>query len=116
MKFLLALSLLTASALADVHHVVAFKFKADADPAKVKNIEKEFAALKQKIDVVQKLEWGTNVSKEGHNKGFNHCWILTFKNEADRDAYIEHAAHKEFVKLLGGVLDDAFVIDFKPQS
>jgi len=107
--------MLTTSSLADVQHVVALKFKPDADPAKVKNIEQEFAALKQKIDVVQKLEWGTNVSQEGHTKGYTHCWILSFKSEADRDAYIEHPAHQDFVKLVGGVLEDAFVLDFKPQ-
>jgi len=68
--------------------------------------------LKDKIPQVGNLEWGTNVSKEKHDKGFTHCFILTFKNEQDRDAYIVHPDHKAFGKMLGPVLEDVFVIDF----
>ena len=122
MKFLttlLALAMLTLSALAadgPIRHVVHFKFKADADKALVAKVVEEFAALKGKIPVVEALESGTNVSAEGRDKGFTHCWIATFKNAADRDAYLVHPAHKAFVALLGPVLDDALVIDFVVQK
>jgi len=68
MKTLLALASLalfnmsTIAADGPVFHVVHFKFKADATPDQIANIEKEFAALKGKIDVVQTLEWGTDIS------------------------------------------------------
>ena len=58
------------------------------------------------------MEWGTNVSPEKHDKGFTHCFILSFKNEKNRDAYLVHPAHKAFGRLLGPVMEDVFVIDF----
>jgi hypothetical protein len=99
-----------------VHHIVAFKFKKDADPATVKKIEADFVALKSKIPLIQSLEWGTNVSAEDRAKGFTHCWIVTFKNTADRDAYSVNPAHKAFAAELKDVIDDVFVFDFVPQG
>ena len=97
-----------------IRHVVALKFKKDADPAQVRRVEQEFAALKTKVPVIETLEWGTNVSPEKHDKGFTHCWIVTFKTAQDRDAYLVHPDHEAFAKNLGGVLEDVFVLDFSP--
>lgn len=110
-----ALAMLTASTLAadgPIRHVVHFKFKSNADQAQVQKVVEEFAALRKKISVVQSLEYGTNVSPEGLDKGFTHCWIATFKNAADRDAYLVHPDHKAFVAVLKPVLDEAVVVDF----
>ena len=101
-----------ARAADKLQHVVCFKFKENASPQDIQKVEKAFAALKQKIPQIVALEWGTNVSKEKKDKGFTHCFIVTFKNEPDRDAYIEHPEHKAFVKVVGPVVDDVFVIDF----
>jgi hypothetical protein len=102
----------SASAAEKLQHVVCFKFKPTASPAEIKKVETAFEALKQKIPVIVALEWGTNVSKEKRDKGFTHCFVLTFQSEQDRDAYIVHPAHKAFGKIVGPVLDDVFVIDF----
>jgi len=37
---------------------------------------------------VESLEWGTDVSPEGLSKRLHACWIVSFKNAADRDAYL----------------------------
>ncbi len=108
----LVLLAMNASAAEKLQHVVSFKFKSTAAPDDIKKVETAFRALKEKIPQVVKLEWGTNISKENLDKGFTHCFILSFKNEKDRDAYISHAEHKDFVKLVGPVLEEAFVIDF----
>jgi hypothetical protein len=104
--------IMNASAADKLQHVVCFKFKTTAAPADIKKVEEAFQALPKQISLVQSLEWGTNVSKEKRDKGFTHCFLLSFKSEADRDAYIEHPAHKAFGKLVGPVLDDVFVLDF----
>jgi len=116
MKTLLALLMLAAPVLADgpVRHVVHFKFKKDADPAAIQKVVEEFARLKAKIPVIESLEGGKNVSPEGIDKGFTHCWISSFKSEADRDVYLKHADHVAFVAVLKPVLEDALVIDFIP--
>lgn len=95
-----------------LYHVVSFKFKEGAKPEDIKKVEDAFAALPGKIKQIDSLSWGTNVSPEKLNKGFTHCWVLTFKSDKDRDEYLVHPDHKEFGKSLGGVLGDVFVIDF----
>jgi hypothetical protein len=119
MKFLLAFAMLATTAFAadgPVRHIVHFKFKSDATPAQIKNVVDEFAALKTKIDVIESLEWGTDVSPEGLGKGFTHVWLVSFKNAKDRDTYLVHPAHKAFVEILKPVLDEPFVVDFIPQK
>jgi hypothetical protein len=120
MKFLLlALTMLATTALASdgpVRHIVHFKFKATATPAQIKEVTDAFSALKTKISVVESLEWGTNVSPEGFDKGFTHAWLVSFKNIADRDTYLAHPAHKAFVQVLMPILDEAMVVDFVPQK
>jgi hypothetical protein len=106
----------TAASAAKIQHVVSFKFKTSASPEEVQKIETAFKGLKGKIKEIKSLEWGTNVSPEKLNKGFTHCWILTFNSEKERDTYLVHPDHKEFGKLVGGVLEDVFVIDFVVQK
>jgi hypothetical protein len=95
-----------------LHHVVALKFKEGTSKDQIKAVEMAFRDLKKKIKEVNSLKWGTNVSPEKHDKGFTHCFILTFKTDKDRDAYLIHPEHKEFGKLLGPVMADVFVVDF----
>ncbi len=108
---LLVLGFAAGARAAEVRHVVCLKFKSTAVPAEIKKVENAFRGLKEKIPQVHSLEWGTNVSPEKLNKGFTHCFLLSFKNEKDRDAYLVHPDHKAFGAVLGPVLDDVFVID-----
>ena len=108
----LLLLAMNASAAEKLQHVVCFKFKSTAAPEEIKKVETAFGALKEKIPQIAKLEWGTNISKENRDKGFTHCFIVTFKTEKDRDTYIEHPEHKAFVKIVGPVVEEVFVIDF----
>ena len=101
-----------AKAADQLQHVVSFKFKSSATVQDITRVEQALCALKQSIPQIVALEWGTNVSKEKKDKGFTHCFILTFKSEKDRDAYLVHPEHKAFGKLVGPLLDDVFVIDF----
>jgi len=102
----------SANAAERLQHVVSFKFKTTATAQDIKKVEVAFQGLKQKIPQIVSLEWGTNVSKEKKDKGFTHCFILTFKNEQDLETYIVHADHKAFGQLVGPLLDDVFVLDF----
>ena len=101
-----------AEAAGKLKHVVCFKFKSTAKPEDIQKVEEAFQQLKGKIPQVASLEWGTNVSPEQRNKGFTHCFLLSFKSDKDRDTYLDHPEHKAFGKIVGPVLDDVFVIDF----
>jgi len=99
-----------------IHHVVALKFKEGTSKEQIKEVETAFRDLKKKIKEVSSLKWGTNVSPEKHDKGFTHCFVLTFKSDKDRDAYLVHPDHKAFGKLLGPIMADVFVVDFWPEK
>lgn len=93
-------------------HVVAFKFKESASEKDIEAIVDAFSALPKKIDSIIDYEHGVNVSPEDHAKGFTHCFIVTFKDKKGVEAYLPHAAHQEFVKLLKPSLEDVFVVDY----
>jgi hypothetical protein len=93
-------------------HVVAFKFKPDASREKVAEVERAFCGLKGKIKEIKTFEWGTNVSQEQKDKGFTHCFVLGFRTEKARDKYIAHDEHQAFVKIVGPVVEDVFVLDY----
>lgn len=116
---LVALSLVLGgvSLQADHHekllrHVVAFKYKEGTTEEQIEKVEKAFADLKKTIKEIKAFEKGTNNSPEGLNKGFKHCYLLTFHSEKDREIYLKHPDHVRFGKLLGPVLEDVFVIDY----
>lgn len=98
-----------------LRHVVCFKFKESASKKQIDELVQAFGDLKGKIKEMKTFEWGTNVSPEQHDKGFTHCFISTFKTAKDRDTYLVHPAHKEFVKLVPPIVDDVFVVDFWAQ-
>ncbi|MCZ6671892.1 MAG: Dabb family protein, partial [Verrucomicrobia bacterium] len=95
-----------------LRHVVLFKFKDEASEAQVNAIVEAFGNLPSKIPSVVEYQWGTDVSIEGKANGFTHCFLVTFANEAGRDVYLPHTAHKEFVELLLPSLDKGTVVDF----
>lgn len=97
---------------AQLRHVVFFQFKDSATADDVRQVEQAFAALPEKMEIIRDFEWGTNVSQEGLSDGFTHCFFITFASEADRDAYLVHPAHDDFVAIAGPHLEKACVVDY----
>lgn len=95
-----------------LRHVVLFKFKETATPEDIKSVEDAFAALPAKISEIKGFEFGTNNSPEGLDKGFTHCFLLTFDSEEDRAIYLPHPDHKKFGEALGPHLEDVLVVDY----
>jgi len=95
-----------------LRHVVLFKFKDDAKPEQVKQVESAFRKLPSEIKEIKGFEWGTNNSPENLNQGLTHCFFLSFESEKDRDIYLPHPAHREFGALLKPYLDKVVVIDY----
>jgi len=95
-----------------IRHLVCLKFQETATADQIAGIEERFPKLKESIDGIISIEWGTNNSPEGLNKGFTHCFIVTFANDAARSTYLPHPRHQEFVDILKPLLEDVFVIDY----
>lgn len=95
-----------------LRHVVLFKFKETASEADIKSVEDAFAALPAKIPEIKDFEWGTNNSPEGLDKGFTHCFLLTFDSDEGRATYLPHPDHKLFGEALSPHLEDVLVVDY----
>lgn len=100
------------AAEAPYRHVVFFKFKDSATTEQVQGIEKAFVELAGKIDTVKAFEWGTNVSPEGLNDGFTHCFFVSFADKAGLEVYLPHSEHQAFVARLKPLLDKVCVVDY----
>ena len=95
-----------------LRHVVLFQFKASSSEADVQRVVDAFRTLPTKIPQIADFEYGVNNSPEGLDGGLTHCFLVTFKSEADRDAYLPHPAHTAFVEVLKPHLEKATVVDY----
>lgn len=95
-----------------LRHIVLFKFKESASAADIALTEQGFLKLPSQIEEINKFEWGTNNSPENLNKGFTHSFLVSFSSESNRQTYLVHPAHLEFVKTLEPRIDDVLVIDY----
>ena len=95
-----------------LRHVVLLAFEAAATPTEIETVEAAFAALPDAIPEIIAFEWGHDVSVEGKAQGFTHCFLVTFRDEAGRDAYLPHPAHLAFVELVGRHRAKGLVFDY----
>jgi hypothetical protein len=101
-----------ANATPALRHIVLFSFRNNAPAEAVDAVITSFAALPAAIPGIVAYEAGTNVSPEGLNDGFTHCFALTFATAEDRDTYLNHPAHQRFVDTLGTCLERSLVVDY----
>ena len=95
-----------------LRHVVLFAYKADAPREAISRVAEEFSALPSRIDCISGFEWGSNISPENLGDGFEHCFIVSFRTEADRDRYLPHPEHRRFSEFAGPYLERVIVHDF----
>jgi hypothetical protein len=89
----LATVLVAGTAFANVQHIVVFKYKADVSAAKKAEIATRFLALKDlgKRDgqsYIVSITGGKAISKEGFDQGLEQGFVVTFRNEADRNYFV----------------------------
>ena len=95
-----------------LRHVVMYKFKDDQSKERVQEVVDAFSALPKKIDAIIGYEHGTNVSQEGKSEGFTHVFVVTFRDEAGRDAYLKHPAHDAYVQVVKDRREKVVVFDY----
>jgi hypothetical protein len=99
-----------------LRHVVMFGWKDGTDSADIKKVVEAFRMLPSKINFIKGFEWGTNNSPEKLNQQLTHCFFLSFASEKERDDYLVHPAHKEFVAMTKPGLDKVTVLDYWAQQ
>jgi hypothetical protein len=95
-----------------LRHLVLYKFKDDLAAEKLQEVIDTFAALPQQIDTIVDFEHGTNVSPEGKSEGLTHAFVVTFRDEAGRDAYLKHPAHLKYVDVVKDRREKVVVFDY----
>ena len=95
-----------------LRHIVMYKFKAETTPAQIEHVTEVFSGLAQEIDTIIGFEGGANVSKQGLSEGFTHVFVVTFKNEQDFAAYLNHPAHEAFVQIVTPKREKLMVVDY----
>jgi len=102
----------TAQDSGSFRHFVSFQFKEGTTDDDSTRIIGEFMELKNKIDTIVSIEWGTSENVEPLNDGFTHSFLVTFKDRAGLEAYLPHPAHEEFKKILKPHLKKVYVFDY----
>ncbi|HEX3869340.1 MAG TPA: Dabb family protein [Pirellulales bacterium] len=95
-----------------LRHLVLYKFRDDATAQQVQKVVDTFAALPKQVDTIIDFEQGTNVSTEGKSDGFTHSFLVTFRDEKGRDAYLVHPAHSAYVEVVKPVREKVVVFDY----
>jgi hypothetical protein len=119
-SFPLGLAMMIANPLAQaaeqpervLRHLVLYKFKDGLKPAELQEVIDTFGALPKKIDTIIGYEAGTNISPEGKSDGLTHAFVVTFKDEKGRDAYLVHPAHKAYVEVVKDRREKVVVFDY----
>jgi hypothetical protein len=98
-----------------IRHHVFLRFRPEITEADKSAIYAELAALRDLVPGFLGMSQGPNASPEGLDQGFSDGFSMDFADEAARDAYLVHPAHKaagsRLVAALEGGRDGLIVFD-----
>lgn len=95
-----------------LRHLVVFQFKEGTASNVVEDTVKSFDLLFSNIQLIQGYERGVNNSTEGMSQGLTHIFNLTFEGEKERDQYLTHPLHVEFVNSKIAAVEKVLVLDY----
>jgi hypothetical protein len=96
-----------------IYHAVLFKMKSDVSQAKIDEIFRELAGLKELIPGLLSFSGGPYSSGEGLNRGYTHGFLMTFADARSRDAYLPHPEHERVKAIVVPNLDDVIAFDWE---
>lgn len=80
-----------------LRHIILVEFIDEITIEQKKGFTSALLALKDSIDIIQDIEWGQNLQfYQGFNKGFTHCYLMTFSDLNDFISYLYHPALESF--------------------
>lgn len=94
-----------------VQHIVLVEWKDEADQATIDAFVAAVSAFPEKIDGVEKVEFGKNISERAGN--YTHVGIVTMR---DRDVLAVYGPHPEHQAALAGampVVENILVADLE---
>ena len=99
--------------MAAVKRIVLFRFKTGTTDETIGQILDGLSGLKDKIPGIKDFFSGVYSSPDGLNQEYTHAFVMTFADEASRDAFGPHKAHQKLVEeLVGPNLEGVLAFDF----
>ncbi|CED84965.1 Stress responsive alpha-beta barrel [Phaffia rhodozyma] len=108
-----------------IQHIVAFKYKLDANSSSVSTVASRFLELKERCvrsgttdaRYIVRLVGGKENSPEGMTRGLQEIFLVEFENDDDRQYYLHtDPAHDEFKKFVTPLVQEAVILDFNEGS
>ncbi|WP_379145104.1 Dabb family protein [Paenibacillus sp. sgz500992] len=94
-------------------HLVIFKFNEYYEPQKEALLVQTLLGLKDQIPGIVELTAGVNVTEETENMhGYTLGLRVTFADQEALRQYGPHPAHRHFVELLEGIIENVVVVDY----
>lgn len=97
-----------------MRHLLVVKFKSDAVATQIDEALLYFKRIQNDIPGIVSVEYGSNESPEGLDKGYTHVVLMTFDNAEARDTYLPHPAHEALKQAFVPLVDDIIVLDYLP--
>jgi hypothetical protein len=94
-----------------IKHVVFFKFKPEADPAKRRAVIQQLRALPDKIDLIRSFEIGEDMLHSA--RAWDVVEIATYDDLEALEKYTRHPDHVEVVLQIREVCDAVGSVDFE---
>lgn len=92
-----------------LRRIILFKFKDNTSKEQVAETGKAFLALLDQVKAIKEIEWGNTINESG---SYTNCLLVTFRTEADMQAYDEHPAHKAIGEIYGHLVQDLTGLDY----
>ena len=96
-----------------VKHIVLLKLKEGVRTEQTQAVLEGLQGLKRKLTGIVEVTGGDNNSPEGKSNGYGWGFVMTFEDEAARDAYLPHPDHKAVsAETIRPIVDDVMVFDY----
>lgn len=95
-----------------IRHILFITFKEKTKKTQIDEVRALFMSIPLAVKGVVCVEWGRNDSPEPLSKGFTHCVMMTFKNDAARRYYLDHPAHIRLKSFFLLFLENIIVQDY----
>ncbi len=93
-----------------VTHIVLLRWASD-DPVPGSAVREAIRGLPAVIPSIRDLREGPSSSPEGLEGGYEYGFVMTFDDEAARDAYLVHPAHLPVAEQIGRASAAVLVYD-----
>ena len=97
-----------------VTHVVLVQWRAGTAPDEVSALVAAVHSMTSSPDAIEGIDGlveGPSRSPEGLEDGFDWSLVITFRDEAARDAYLPHPRHRVVAEAIGRLAERVVVFD-----